>query len=370
MKKTLATFTVEYQQVMDEEGNVDQLLMPNLTESQIKELYHLMKLARTFDEKLFLLQRSGKVGTYAQIKGQEAQVATGYILQKTDWIAPSFREMGVYIARGADRVKIVQGWKGDVRANEDDPKTARSLPVAVPIATQCLHACGIAWASKLRGEKDVCVTYIGDGGTSEGDFYEALNFAGELKLGVIIYCQNNQWAISTPRTKQTAAQTIAQKAIAAGINCIQIDGNDVIGVYKAMSDAIARGRSGEGPTLIEAITFRMGDHTTSDDASKYRDPKLVEEWKIKDPLLRLEKYFKKIGTWSDDYGKFVVAECEKEAEAAITAALAIAPPSPKNLFAHVYETLPPDLVEEEAEVLSDVETRKSLYANTTKTGGA
>lgn len=372
MKKTIASFNIDYQQVLDENGVVDQSLMPNLTESQIKELYHLMKLTRIFDEKLFLLQRSGKIGTYAQVKGQEAQVATGFILDKEDWIAPSFREMGVYIARGVNRAQIVQAWKGDVRANTADPKTARCLPVAVPIATQCLHACGLAWASKLRGEKSACVTYLGDGGTSEGDFYEALNFAGVFKLPVIIYCQNNQWAISTPRSKQSAAQTIAQKAIAAGVEAIQIDGNDVIGVYKAMQDALARARNGQGPTLIEAMTFRMGDHTTSDDSSKYRDPKLVEEWTSKDPLLRLEKYFQKIGTWSDDYGKWVTDECNKEAEAAITEALAMPPPPPENLFAHIYEKLTADLEEEQAEVLATITEQKSQtqLANASTNGGA
>ncbi|HLP79490.1 MAG TPA: pyruvate dehydrogenase (acetyl-transferring) E1 component subunit alpha [Acidobacteriota bacterium] len=347
VRTTIGNFSIEYSQVLDEQGNIDSSLAPQLSESQIKELYHLMKLTRTFDEKFFLLQRSGKIGTYAQVKGQEgAQIGSGFALAKEDWMVPSFREMGVYITRGVNRAKLVQAWRGDVRAFEGEVHNTRDLPVAIPIASQCLHAAGIAWASKIKKEKSAAIAYFGDGATSEGDFHEALNFAGEFKLPVVFFCQNNQWAISTPRTKQTAAPSIAQKAIAYGIRGIQIDGNDVLGVYAATKDALERAYRGEGPTLIEAMTFRMGDHTTSDDSSKYRSPELVKQWEAKDPLLRLELYFKKIGTWSDDYGKWVASECEKEVAAAIDAGLAITAPPVENLFAHVFEKPTPDQIEQ------------------------
>jgi pyruvate dehydrogenase E1 component alpha subunit len=359
VRKILNTFTVEYTQTLDENGNVDHERMPNLSEGQIKEMYHLMKLTRQFDDKLFALQRSGKIGTFAQVKGQEAcQIGSGMTLLKDDWVAPSFREFGVFITRGVDRIKLVQGWNGDNRAFEADPLTCRNLPVAIPIASQCLHACGLAWAEQIRGTKNVAITYFGDGATSEGDFHEALNFAGEYKLPVIFFCQNNQWAISTPRTKQTASDSIAQKAIAYGIRGIQIDGNDVLGVYKTTQEAIERARNGEGPTLIEAITFRMGDHTTSDDAQKYRDPKVVEEWKIKDPILRLEKYFQKIGTWSDEYRSWVEEENRKEIEAAVEKALAISPPPAEDLIKYIFKTPPKHLLDDLALVKEELDEKQ------------
>jgi pyruvate dehydrogenase E1 component alpha subunit len=375
VSKILHTFTVEYTQTLDENGTVDQSRMPNVTEGQIKEMYHLMKLTRQFDEKLFALQRSGKIGTFAQVKGQEAcQIGSGMALNKDDWVAPSFREFGVFITRGVDRVKLVQGWNGDNRAFEADPATCRNLPVAIPIASQCLHACGLAWAEKIKGTKNIAITYLGDGGTSEGDFHEALNFAGEYKLPIVIFCQNNQWAISTPRNKQTASETIAQKAIAYGIRGIQIDGNDVLGVYKTTQEAIERARNGEGPTLIEAMTFRMGDHTTSDDAQKYRDPRLVEEWASKDPILRLEKYFQQIGTWSDDYKVWVEEENRKEIEDAVAKALAIGAPPPEDLIKHIFKTPPKHLLDDLALVNQEIAEKKQVTQtatpNTATSGGS
>ena len=342
---------------------MDESLNPGLPEDKVKELYHLMMLAREFDDKLFKLQRSGKIGTYASLKGQEAcEIGSGFALEKDDWVAPSFREMGVFITRGADRVKLVQGWMGDTRAFQGDENT-RDLPISIPIASQALHAAGIAWASKIKGEKSCAITYFGDGATSEGDFHEALNFAGVFKLPVVFFCQNNQWAISTPRKVQTASESIAQKAIAYGIKGIQIDGNDVLGVYKATKEALDRARNGEGPTLIEAITFRLGDHTTSDDASKYRSEEEVHPWVEKDPIQRLVKYFQKIGTWSDEYGERVKSEVEKEVEEAVEKAMQIPSPGPEDVFKYVFKTLPKDLEEEQKELLDEINEKKSLQKN-------
>ncbi|MFH1590614.1 MAG: pyruvate dehydrogenase (acetyl-transferring) E1 component subunit alpha [archaeon] len=354
-------FEIEYIQVMDEEGNVDESLHPDVDEDTKKVMYHMMMLVRAFDEKLFKLQRSGKIGTYAQVRGQEAsEIGSGMALQKKDWFIPSFREMGVSLVRGADRAKIVEAWRGDTHAFQGAREETRDLPVAIPIASQLLHAVGLAWASKLKGEKQAAIVYFGDGATSEGDFHEALNFAAELQLPVVFFCQNNQWAISTPRKSQTRAETIAQKAIAYGMPSVQIDGNDVIGVYKVTSDALVKAREGGGPTLIESLTFRMGDHTTSDDSSKYRDEEEVKKWELKDPILRLQKHFEKLGTWSEEYRKFVVDEVQKEVEDAVEKGLAIPPPSPEEMFDSLYENPPEIFLKEKDAFMAELQERKGL----------
>jgi pyruvate dehydrogenase E1 component alpha subunit len=335
--------------------------MPEISEDTIKEMYHIMRLARTLDEKLFNLQRSGKIGTYAQIKGQEAsEIGSAFALEKDDWVVPSFRELGVMLARGADRSKLVQAWNGDLRAFED-PVHSRNLPVAIPIASQCLHATGIAWAEKLKKTNSAVIVYFGDGATSEGDFHEALNFASELELPVVFFCQNNQWAISTPRANQTHGKTIAQKAIAYGMTGIQIDGNDVLGVYKATQDALALARQGK-PVLIESITFRMGDHTTSDDSSKYRTPEMIEEWTAKDPLLRLEKYFQKKGLWTEEYNTYVTDEVAKEIEKAVEEGLAKGLPPVENMFEHIFAEMPIHLQKQLVQVKEEI-AQKEAKAN-------
>lgn len=341
-------------QILDEDGNMDDSLKPSeLDEDKLKELYHLMVLVRTLDHKLFKLQRSGKIGTYAEVKGEEAsEVGSAYVLDKKDWMVPSFRETGVYITRGVDRGKIVQAWNGDSRAFKYDPES-RNLPISVPVGSQILHAPGLAWASKLRGEKSAAIVYFGDGATSEGDFHEALNFAGVLNLPVIFFCQNNQYAISTFRQKQTRSKTIAQKAIAYGIKGVQVDGDDVVAVYTATKEALERARNGEGPTLIESVTYRLGDHTTSDDSTRYRTDEEVEEWKKKDPLVRLKKYFENNGLWTDEYGKWVEETVKKEVEEAVEKGLNVDPPKPEHVFENVYAELPPVLQKEEEEFLKE-----------------
>jgi len=343
-------FEVEYVQVLDTEGHVDTAQMPDLNDDQIKQIYHVMRLTREMDRRLFKLQRQGKIGTFVEARGEEAsEVASAYALRPADWMVPSFRESGAYLMRGADRVKFIQSWKGDTRGFIGD-EHCRDLPVSIPIASQIPHAVGLAWAEKIKGKKNVALVYFGDGATSEGDFHEALNFAGVLKLPVIFFCQNNQWAISTPRSKQTASATIAQKAIAYGMPGIQVDGNDALAVYKVTREAIGRARDGGGPTLIESLTYRLGDHTTSDDASRYRSEEEVQSWQAKEPIARLEHYFREKGTWTDDYGTWVGHEVAKEVDEAIEKAMAIPPPPPENLFNNVYAKIPPVLVEEKAEL--------------------
>ena len=312
-------------------------------------MYHLMVLTRRFDDKLFSLQRQGKIGTYAQVRGQEAiQIASAKAMQKTDWMIPAFRETGVYIARGVARDKLVQAWMGDVGAFENTIQE-RNLAVSIPVGSQPLHATGIAWANKIKKNQDVAITYFGDGATSEGDFHEALNIAGVHKLPVIFICQNNQYAISTPRTKQTASKTIAQKAIAYEITGIKVDGNDVIACYKVVSEAIERARKGEGPTLIEAETYRLGDHTTSDDAKKYRAEEETKKWENKDPIIRLQKYLEKEGKFDDKYKEWVENEVAQEIEKAILEAMQKQKPTLQEMFDTIYTKLPKELQREKEE---------------------
>ena len=341
IRKKIKSFEVEYIQALNEQGELDSSIKHDLSEDNIKEIYHLMTLARAFDNKLFKLQRSGKIGTYASVKGQEAaQVGSSMALRKTDWMVPAFREAAAYLTRGIDRVKFVQAWNGDTRAYHNPG--GRDLPVAIPVGSQILTATGIAWGSKLQKKDEVTLVYFGDGATSEGDFHEALTFAGVYNLPIIFLCQNNQWAISTPRSKQTASETIAQKAIAYGINGVQVDGNDAIGVYAVTKKAVEDARKGI-PTLIECVTFRLGDHTTSDDSKKYRSQEEISTWEKKDPLLRMKLYFEKIGTWTDEYGKWLDEQNEKEVNEAVEKALNIEPRKPGDLFDHVFDELTVDL---------------------------
>lgn len=332
-------------QILDEKGKVDKKLLPKLKKDELKEMYRLMLLLRTMDEKLFALQRSGKIGTYAQTKGQEAcQIASGLALTKDDWMVPSFREMGVFLARGADKATIVQGWKGDVRAFQTTEMNC--LPPAIPIASQCVQAVGIAWAQKLKKEKNATIVYFGDGATSEGDFHEAMNFAGVLNLPVVFFNQNNQWAISTRRKQQTASETIVQKAGAYGMAGIQVDGNDILAVHKATTEALERARAGKGPTLIEAITFRMGDHTTSDSSEKYREPKECEEWAKKDPIKRFEAYLKSEKILTDSWKKGIEKDIQKEIEDAVAKGTTVPAPSLEELFKPIYTEMTPELQEQ------------------------
>lgn len=359
-RKVINNFKIEYLEIMDDGGNTDILEDPNLSEDIIKEMYHLMLLSRIFDEKLFHLQRSGKIGTYAQLKGQEAcQIGAAMATKKNDWFVPAFREMGFYLARGADRSKIVQTWNGDTRGFKTE-KESRDLPVSIPIASQLLHAMGIAWASKIKNEKDNTIVFFGDGATSEGDFHEALNFSGVNKLPIVFVCQNNGWAISTPRDIQTSSESIAQKSIAYGIKGIQIDGNDILAVYKTVKEAMDKARSGEGPTLIECLTYRLGDHTTSDDSSKYRTEEEVKKWELKDPILRLKKYIEKKGWWDDNYGQWVKEECEKEVNEAVEKGLSIEPPKPEEMFEYIFEEIPLDLIKQKNELIEEIKEKGGL----------
>lgn len=345
MLKTIGKFEVKRLEILDVDGGVDGKLMPKLSSKEIKELYEYMVLTRVFDDKALKLQRQGKMGTYASSLGQEASViGSAYALDKEDWVFPSFRENGVYILRGYPLDRLYQFWGGDERGM-NIPKEINMFTVSVPVGTHLLHAVGAAYAFKYKKKKSVSVAYFGDGATSEGDFHEAMNFSGVLKLPIVFICQNNQWAISVPREKQTASKTIAQKAIAYGFEGIQVDGNDIFAVYKATKEALEKARKNI-PTLIECETYRMSDHTTADDASRYRTSKELEEWRKKDPIVRLVKYMQKKKLWDQKYGKQVQSKCEKLVEEAVKKYEKIKPQDKEEIFNYTYGKLTDELEDE------------------------
>jgi pyruvate dehydrogenase E1 component alpha subunit len=339
-------FGISRLQILDEDGKCDEPLKPPIDDSQVREIYELMILAREFDNIAINLQREGRIGTYASIRGQEAaQIGSAVALQDSDWIFPSFRESAAYIARGMPLDVLYEYWGGDERGNKI-PEKIKAFTVAIPVGTQIPHAVGFAWAAKMKKKKMVVLVYFGDGATSEGDFHEGLNFAGVFKIPIVFLCQNNQWAISIPFKRQTASKTIAQKAIAYGFEGIQVDGNDVFAVYKSTREALEKARSGGGPTLIECLTYRMADHTTSDDASRYRSKEELAEWSKRDPIDRLRKYMKNRNLWSQDYEQKIQTEVFEKVHKAVEKAESIQPPDLLDMFRWTYATMTPQLKEQ------------------------
>jgi pyruvate dehydrogenase E1 component alpha subunit len=299
-----------------------------------------MVLTRTFDLKAVSLQRTGRLGTYAVSLGQEAvSVGVASAMRQEDVLLPSYRDNGMLLWRGVKMEEILLYWGGDERGNLSSGP-AHDFPFCVPVGSQAPHAAGVAYALKLRKEPRVAVCLLGDGATSKGDVYEALNFAGVQKLPLVFVVNNNQWAISVPLKLQTACQTLAQKSIAAGFVGEQVDGNDVIAVRAAAEEAIAAARDGQGPRLIEALTYRLGDHTTADDAARYRPPEEVQaHWK-EEPIARLRAFLVGRQAWSKAEEERVAAECQQRVEAAIERYLATPAREPASMFDHLYARLP------------------------------
>ncbi len=351
-RKTIESFSVDWLQILDEQGNCDEQLRPHLSEKEIKNFYQSMVLSRTLDEKAFKLQREGRLGTYASILGQEAaQVGSAFALQTSDWVIPSFREPGVSIVRGLPMRMIFQYWSGDERGSLI-PERQNDFPITIPVGTHIPIATGIAWGAKAKGDPIAVLCYFGDGATSKGDFHEGFNFAGVFSLPVVFVCQNNQWAISVPLRRQTASRTLAQKAFAYGFEGLQVDGNDVFAVYSATAEALRKARAGKGPSFIECFTYRLGDHTTADDATRYRSSEEVEAWKKKDPIERLRRYMEKTGLWSDSYGQKVLAEARDQVEASVKEFEAVPPPDPRDIFRYTFQELTQELKDEMEHFLS------------------
>ncbi|GAB4410091.1 MAG: pyruvate dehydrogenase (acetyl-transferring) E1 component subunit alpha [Thermodesulfovibrionales bacterium] len=338
-EREIESFNVMRLEILDERGDADESLMPSISNDDIKRMYNLLTLSRIFDQRALTLQREGRLGTYAPILGQEAsQIGSAYATEKTDWIFPSFREMGVYITAGYPIYMLFQYWSGDERGMMI-PDGLNIFPLCIPVGTQIPQAVGAAMAAKYKGDRVAIICYFGDGGTSKGDFHEGFNIAGVFKLPVVFICQNNHWAISVPRERQTASKTLAQKAYAYGFEGIQVDGNDVFAVYKATKEALDRARGGGGPTFIECFTYRMGDHTTADDASRYRSKEEVEAWRAKDPILRLRLFMEKKGIWTEEYQKETEQKAKAIVDEAVKKAETIEPPEPEDMFGYTYENL-------------------------------
>lgn len=347
--RTIAEFKIQYQQILDQNGTIVQELPAFARDAEeVLRMYRVMTLARTFDTKAVNLQRTGKLGTYASCLGHEAtHVAVGAAMRPEDVLAPVYREYGTQLWRGVTMREILLYWGGDERGN-DFAVPRHDFAWCVPIATQTLHAAGAAMAFKLRGEKRCAVAYIGDGGTSEGAFYEALNLAGARSLPLVIVIVNNQWAISVPRSSQTATATLAQKAVAAQIPGIQVDGNDLFAVRQVVGDALEAARGGLGPTLIEALTYRLSDHTTADDASRYRSDQEVKEAWLAEPLIRIRSHLVKAGTWDDAREQALLRESSRLVEAAVAEYLAAPMPPTDAMFDHLFANPPKRLAEQRA----------------------
>jgi len=343
--------------ILHPDGRCEEKLRPDLTEDTIKKLYREMVFIRQADQRALSLQRQGRCGTYAPVQGQEAaQVGSAHALGEGDWIFPSFREMGVCHMRGVPLKDIFVYWMGDERGQKV-PEDVHVFPISIPVGSHPLHAVGVAWAAQLRGEKICTVAYFGDGATSEGDFHEAMNFAGVFKTPSIFFCQNNQYAISVPRKMQTAAKSLAQKAIAYGFPGVQVDGNDLFVVFAATKEARERAVSGKGPTMIEAVTYRFGPHTTADDPTKYRSDEELEEWKPLDPLVRVQRYLQGKGLWNEDWEAQVKKEAEESIDKAVQEAEGIPEPESQEFFQYAFAEMTPNLREQADDFLAFVKEK-------------
>jgi len=343
-------------EILDIEGRVDAALMPEIDPSRIRDLYRDMVLMRTFDTKALKLQRQGRMGTWPPIKGQEAiQAGVALAMGENDWLIPAFREHGIMVLRGVPLHLVFAYWAGDERGSSY-PEDIRCFPVAVPVGSQWQHGAGVGLSLKLRDEDAVAVTFGGDGSTSEGDFHEAVNCAGVFGAKTVFVIQNNQWAISVPLHRQTAAETLAQKAHAYGVPGVQVDGNDVFAVYAAASEAIERTRRGEGPSLIEAVTYRLGDHTTADDASRYRPEEELKEWEGRDPILRLRRYLVEQGLWDDDQETVLLEEATSWVDGQVKALEEMEPQAPEEIFTSMYAAMPPHVVEQMQSLLEEIQS--------------
>jgi len=350
---TVARFQVDYTRFLDPQGEAIEPLPAFALDAEVLiPLYRAMYLTRVFDTKAIALQRTGKIGTFASALGQEAiGVGVASAMRREDLLVPSYRDHAAQFVRGVTMAESLLYWGGDERGS-DFGVPRDDFPVCVPIATQVCHAAGAAYAFKLRQEARVAVCFLGDGGTSKGDFYEAMNFAAVWQAPLVVVVNNNQWAISVPRTKQSATVTLAQKAIAAGLDGWQVDGNDVVAVHDAARRAIDKARTGGGPTLIEAISYRLGDHTTADDATRYRDPAAVQEQWTYEPIRRLRSYLVHLNAWDQEREERLAKECADAVEQAVQAYLAIPAPTPAAMFDHLYRTLPAGLQEQRDTALS------------------
>ncbi len=353
--------------VIADDGSADPSAIA-LGDVELLRLYRLMLLSRELDERMVVLQRQGRIGFYVGAVGEEATIiGTAAATDDRDWIFPCYREHAAALLRGLPLRSFICNLLG----NAEDPARGRQMPchetwrpgrytsVSAPIATQLPHAVGAAWAARIKGEDMVALAYFGEGATSANDFHTAANFAGARKVPVVFVCRNNGWAISTPREAQTASETIAQKAIGYGIHGERVDGNDLLAVVGAMRRARARAAAGDGPTLLECVTYRLGAHTTSDDPRAYRTDEVVEAWRKKDPIRRMRRFLERQGLLPDGKDAALHDAVREEIRAAIADAEAVGPPPPESLFDDVYAEPLRQQREQREELLADAPARPS-----------
>ncbi|RYY00677.1 pyruvate dehydrogenase (acetyl-transferring) E1 component subunit alpha [bacterium] len=354
--------STEIVQILKEDGTLHPGYKPELNKEELLKLYKTMIQTRVYEERSLKLQRSGRIGFYIGCKGQEAShIGSGYALKEEDWVFPAYREPGILFLRGIPVKSLICQMIG----NAEDPCLGRQMPchysyksvnyasISSPLATQIPHAVGFAYAAKYKKEKLVTVTYFGEGSTSEGDFHSGLNFAAVFKTPTVFICQNNQWAISVPFHKQTASESIAIKATAYGMPGIKVDGNDVLAMYHVTKEAVERARNGGGPTLIESFTYRLGSHSSSDDAARYRPSGELESWESKDPILRFEIYLTNEGILTAELIKTIRDDAEEEFTVAVRESEKIGQPSLETLFTDVYKEMPEHLKEQMQDLINE-----------------
>ncbi|PLS15263.1 pyruvate dehydrogenase (acetyl-transferring) E1 component subunit alpha [Bacillus sp. M6-12] len=338
--------------VINDDGSIVKGQSVDLDDEELLDLYRKMLFSRILDEKVFRLQRQGRIGTYPPFRGQEAaQVGSATVLEQSDWMFPYGRDLCATLMFGKEIVTALLYFAGHYNGGTVK-EGVNIFPYGIMIPPQIPQAVGAAWAFRLRNEKNIALTYFGDGATSKGDFHEGLNIASVFKAPVVFFCQNNQWSISVPFSKQTATPTIAQKSIAYGMPGVLVDGNDILAVRKVTQEAIEHARSGKGPTLIEALTYRVQPHTTADDPTRYQDLTIVEEWKTRDPLERYQKFLETRGIWE----KFELERELEEINEEISKAVEEFEKTPKtkleDIFERVYTEMTEDLRKQKDEVIN------------------
>ncbi len=347
-------------QILTPDGRLSAPL-PDISPEEMRRLFFGMLKIRIFDERMMTLQRQGRISFYGAVTGQEGAVVGSVLaLAEEDWIVPALREGGAILLRGYPLSRYVNqlfGNAGDITKGRQMPchpdgRSVRYVTMSSCVGSQIPHAVGMAWAAKLKGDPVVVIGYMGDGATSEGDFHVAMNFAGVFQVPVILFCQNNQFAISVSVSRQTASETIAVKGEAYGIPGYRVDGNDVLAVYALTRDLRARVLSGGGPVFVEALTYRIGAHSSSDDPSRYRDETITEAWKQKDPILRLRRFLRTAGILSEGEEREMTEAFDREIRKAVEEAETLPPPPPATLFTDVFHDLPPHLAEQQAEHLA------------------
>ena len=357
----------ELLQIIAVDGCFDSKLEPKLPAETLLRGYRNLVLVRTLDARMLSLQRQGRIGFYVPSTGEEAcQVGSALALAKEDWVFPAYREPGCALTRGLDlKLMVAQEYGNSLDANKGRQmpnhfgwKSIHYVSASSPVGTQIPQAVGAAWAAKIRGDKVVTLVYFGDGSTSGSDFHVGMNFAGVFKTPCVLFCKNNQYAISVPLARQTAARTIAQKAAAYGVDSARIDGNDFLAVYAATKAAVDKARAGGGPTLIEAVTYRMGPHSSSDDPTRYRSKEEVAQWQARDPIERARKYLELKGLWSTAKEEALRKDLDAQITDTIREVEKSPPPGLETLFTDVYAELTPVLKEEMEAYLSSGERRR------------